>query len=130
MVKILKSICSVSLIISLLFLELGCSMVAGTRQPFSVTASEPDAKIYINGEFIGTGNVQTTVPRARSTSVMVKKEGYYPTTRDIGTKMSSLGILDIIGGCIWLVPFIGLAFPGSHELDQSNVSLVLDKESK
>jgi len=105
-------------------------MVAGTRQQFSVTASEADAKIYINGDFIGTGNVKTTVPRARGTSVMVKKEGYYAATRDIGTKMSSLGILDIIGGCIWLVPFIGLAFPGSHELDQNNVSLVLDKEER
>ncbi len=61
---------------------------------------------------------------------MAKKDGYYPVTRDIGTKMSTLGILDIIGGCIFLLPFIGLAFPGSQELDQNNISLILQPAAK
>ena len=61
---------------------------------------------------------------------MATKEGYLPATRQIGTKMSFTGILDIIGGCIILFPFFGLLFPGSHELDQSNISIALDKERK
>jgi hypothetical protein len=61
---------------------------------------------------------------------MAKKDGYHPVTREIGTEMSFLGMLDIIGGCFFLLPFIGLAFPGSHQLDQNNVSLVLTPASK
>jgi hypothetical protein len=100
-------------------------MFVSSRQPFSVTTNVSDAQIFINGEFIGNGNIKTSVPRSQSVSVMAKKDGYYPATRDIGSKMSQIGILDIIGGCIFLLPFIGLAFPGSHETDLNSVSLVL-----
>lgn len=126
--NIMKSSLSMSLIVSIVFLQSGCSMVVPGKQRFNVVCSEPDAKIYVNGEFVGTGNVQTRVPRNNSVSVMVKKDGYYPATRDIGTEMSMTGILDIVGGCIFLLPFIGLAFPGARSLDQNSVSLVMDKE--
>jgi hypothetical protein len=130
MVEVFRKSVSVLLVVAFAAVQIGCSAFAGSRQPFSVTASEQDAKIYINGDYAGVGNVKTTVPKDKSVSVMVKKDGYYPATRDIGTKMSFIGILDIIGGCIFLIPLIGLAFPGSHELDQSNVSVVMDKASK
>ncbi len=125
--KIFKAFVSVLLVTSIAFLQSGCSAFAGSRQPFSVTATERDAQIYINGELAGTGSVKTTVRRDQGVSVMAKKEGYYPATRDIGTKMSSLGILDLVAGCCILLPLIGLAFPGSKELDQSNLSIILDK---
>jgi len=105
-------------------------MFASARQPFSVNTNLPDSQIYINGEFVGNGQVQTSVPKDKSVSVMAKKDGYYPVTRDIGTKMSSLGVLDIVGGCIFLLPFIGLAFPASHEVDISSVSLILQPAAK
>lgn len=129
MVKILKGICSVSLVVSLLMLQ-GCSMFAGSTQRFSVNTSEPDAQIFINGEFAGTGSVTREVKRDQTVSVMAKKDGYYPVTRDIGVQMSTTGVLDIIGGCIILLPFIGLAFPGSHSLNLDSVSLVMEKVSK
>jgi len=125
--KIVKAFVSVLLVVSIAFFQFGCSAFAGSRQPFSVTATERDAQIYINGELAGTGSVKTTVRRDQTASVMVKKEGYYPATRDVGTKMSSLGILDLIAGCCILIPLIGLAFPGSKELDQNNLSIILDK---
>jgi len=116
------------LVVSIAMIQTGCSMVAPSKQKFSVSATEPDAKVYINGEYVGSGNVQTRVNRNQSISIMVKKDGYYPATREIGTQMSMTGILDIIGGCIFILPFIGLAFPGARELDQSNISIILDKQ--
>ena len=127
--EICKTLVSVLLITSIAFLQSGCSAFGGSRERFSVMASERDAQIFINGELIGNGNVQTNVPRDRDVSVMVKKEGYYPSTREVGTKMSFLGILDLIGGCCILLPFFGLCFPGSHELDQSSVSVIMEKQS-
>ncbi len=116
------------LVVSIAMIQTGCSMVAPSKQKSRVSATEPDAKVYINGEYVGSGNVQTRVNRNQSISIMVKKDGYYPATREIGTQMSMTGILDIIGGCIFILPFIGLAFPGARELDQSNISIILDKQ--
>jgi hypothetical protein len=126
----LKQTISFALAMVLAIVQCGCSAFAGSRQRFSVTASEDDARIYVNGNMLGTGSVQTSVPRDQSVSVMAKKDGYHPVTREVGTQMSFLGILDMIGGCCFLLPFIGLAFPGSHELDQNNVSLVLHPATK
>ncbi len=122
-----RSVCFV-LIVSVGLLQSGCSMVLPGKQRFSVAASETDAKIYINGEYVGKGNVQTRVPRNHDVSVLVKKEGYVPVSRSIGTDFSIAGILDIVGGCIILIPWLGLLFPGARSLEQTNVAVALEKE--
>ena len=121
-----KGLCIVLIIVSVVFTQSGCSMLRGGQQNLGITTNLSDSEIYVNGQFMGKGNLTTRVPRNQSVSIMAKREGYYPTTRDIGTKMSSTGILDIIGGCIILIPFIGLLFPGSKDLTSDNVSLVLN----
>ncbi len=130
MIEALKKSISVMLVLALGTLQFGCSAFTGSRQHFSVSTTERDAQIYVNGDLIGTGNAKTTVPCNQTVSVMVKKDGYQPATREVGTKMSSTGVADIIGGCIILIPFIGLLFPGSHQLDQDNVAIVLEKADK
>lgn len=126
--KIIKTLVSIILIISIAITQTGCSMFVPHRQKVSVIASEPDAKIYINGDLIGVGRVETKVPRNRDSSVMVKCDGYYTATRELSTTMSTVGVIDIIGGWIWLVPWLGLLFPGSKEIDTPNMTVVLDKE--
>jgi len=121
---------SMMLVVSIVLLQSGCSAFRSGTQRITVSASESDAKIYVNGAYVGAGTAMTRVPREESVSVMATKDGYLPATRQIGTKMSFTGILDIIGGCIILVPFFGLLFPGSHELDQSNISIALEKDNK
>ncbi len=126
--KIVKAFILVLLVISITITQVGCSTFVPHRQKVSIIASEPDAKIYINGELIGTGRVETKVPRNRDASVMVKCDGYYTATRMLSTTMSTVGVIDIIGGWIWLVPWLGLLFPGSKEIDTPNMTVVLDKE--
>ena len=103
-----------------------CSLFAPSRQTFTVTASEPDAKIYVNGEFIGQGNVQTQVKRNRNVAVLVRKEGYYPTQRSIDKTISALGITDILGGSVWIIPFIGMLSPGAWDLQEQNITIMLE----
>jgi hypothetical protein len=116
------------LVITIATLQFGCSTVVPGKQRFSVTASETDAKIYINGEYAGKGNIQTRVPRNHDVSVLVKKCGYVPVSKNIGTDFSTTGVLDIIGGCLIIIPWIGLFFPGARQLEQTNVAIVLEKE--
>lgn len=117
------------LVCSICVTQSGCSTVVPDRQRFSVSASEPDAKIFINGNYLGQGDVQTQVPRDRDISVFVTKDGFISENRIIGNEFSLTGILDIIGGVIILVPFIGLFFPGARQLKQTNIVVVLEKDS-
>lgn len=50
------------LLMSAMFL-CSCSMFNWSRTPLRVQASEPDAKIYVNGAYMGDGAIQTHVPR-------------------------------------------------------------------
>ena len=128
MLKIIKKSISLTLVIALGSLQFACSAFTGSRQSFSVNTPERDAQIYINGEFKGVGNAKATVPRDETVSVLVKKDGFYPASREVGTTMSTTGICDIIAGCMFIIPFIGLLFPGSHELSQNNITVILEKE--
>ncbi len=123
-----KSGISLLLVVSLVLTQNGCSLVVPGKQRFTVTASEPDAKIYVNGEYLGAGNVQTRVRRNDDVSVLVKKEGFIPVSRSIGNDFSMTGILDIVGGCIFIFPWLGLFFPGARQLEQSNIAVVMEKE--
>ena len=104
----------------------GCSILGGFRTPMNVVSSERDAQIFVNGIYQGNGVVQTSVARDENVSILVKKEGFYPAQREITTKLSTLGILDALGGCAFIFPWIGLAFPGAWSPDQTNVSILLD----
>ncbi|RKY32984.1 MAG: hypothetical protein DRP74_01450 [Candidatus Omnitrophota bacterium] len=126
--EIAKKLVLILLVMSIVTLQLGCSMVIPPKQRFSVTASETDAKIYINGEYMGKGNVQTRVKRNNDVSILVKKEGFIPVSRNIGTDFSLTGILDVTFGYFLVVPLIGLFFPGCRSLEQTNVAVVLEKE--
>lgn len=55
--------------------QTGCSFLAGSRQTLSVSASEPDAQIFVNGALVGAGAVQTSVKRNQNVSVMINKSG-------------------------------------------------------
>ncbi|MEW6101859.1 MAG: PEGA domain-containing protein [Candidatus Omnitrophota bacterium] len=123
-----KHLLIIMLAISIASLQSGCSMFVPQKQRFSVTASEPDAKIYVNGEYLGQGNIQTRVKRNNDVAVLVKKEGFIPVTRNIGTDFSITGILDVAFGYFLLVPLIGLFFPGCRSLEQTNIAVTLEKE--
>ena len=125
-----KTVISMHLIISLVVVQSGCSFLAPRRQNFSVMTSEPDAEIYINGDFVGQGSADTRVPRNKDVSIMVKKEGFKTTTREVGTTISAVGMLDMIAGYLILLPLLGFMAPGFYQLDQDNISIVLQEGSK
>lgn len=104
----------------------GCSAFRSGHQTLTVTVSEPGAEILVNGRSVGTGGTAVEeVPCDQNVSILVRKEGFRPTTRSIGTAVSRVGMLDLIGGWLILLPFIGLAFPGAWQLQEANVSIVL-----
>ena len=121
-------IISTFLVLNMVLFTSGCSLFAAKMQPLTVTTSENDADIYINGNLEGKGVVQTIVPRNRNVAILAKKEGFNVALRTIGTTVSTTGTLDIIGGCLILIPFFGLLGPGFYMLDTDNVTLLMNEK--
>lgn len=119
----MKNVISIILIPAFLFS--GCSLFAPKTQMVSVTTSEQDAQIFINGNLMGTGVATASVRRDQDVSIMTKKDGFYPATRTIEPSLSTTGILDVIGGCIFLIPFFGLMAAGSQKLDSNNITVLM-----
>ena len=56
---------------------------------------------------------------------MAKTSDNRAGTATIGTKISTTGVLDIVGGCFLLVPFLGLVAPGFWSLDTDQVAIAV-----
>lgn len=94
----------------------GCSCFVPWNQDFVVAGTPSDAEIVIRGEGSRRSGEAYLLRRNRSYSGEIHRDGYEDEQFYISTEVSVWGGLDIVGGCFWLVPFIGLGFPGSHTL--------------
>jgi len=130
MKKILIRLITMFFVLVMVMGGAGCSALVPWNQSLTVVVSEPDAQIYVNGARVGEGSVVTRVRRDQNVAIMATKKGYTPATREIGTTLSMIGIVDILAGTVILVPFAGLLFPGARELLVNNVALTMHPESQ
>jgi hypothetical protein len=100
----------------------GCSAFQPRTQRVTIVPSEPDAKVYLNNNPVGTGKTTLELERNRTYAVSARS-GQGMGSASIGRRVSGTGVLDIVGGCIFLVPFIGCFTPGFWELDKTIVSV-------
>ncbi len=98
----------------------GCSAFRSSKESLSVVVSQPDAVIYVNGQLVEQGTVTTRVKRNKNVQIVASKPGYYPGSYNIDSNLNATGILDIIGTFFFLVPVIGVFFPGAKSLDENN----------
>lgn len=116
---------AVSLAALLLLGPPGCSLFVDSRQDITIEASDPAARLFVDGREVGTG--RAVVPLRRNDTYAVRAElpdGRIARAR-ISKGISTTGILDIVGGIFFLVPFIGIAAPGFWNLDPDYVFLSL-----
>jgi hypothetical protein len=106
-----------------------CSIFGGSSQPLTVNSDPPGANVLINGTLAGTTPLQHQVPRRGDLTVEVQKAGYKPQTRMTGRKLSSVGIVDVIGGAMFLLPLLGLIAPGAWEQDPGMIGITLEPEN-
>ena len=122
--KIFKSIICILLSVQIC----GCSIFVPTTQKLEINGNHADAKVVVNGKEVKVPAV-VEVPRDKKVFIVITKDGYYPCYETVNTTLSPWGFLDIAGGWLILVPFIGLVFPGSHQLEQDNLYFVLHKDN-
>ena len=116
---------SIALVAAVLVLGApGCSLFAGSRATITVTATDPAAQIWIDGAMYGTGTVQAVVARDESHTV-IARVGDRVGVRSVGRTVSTTGILDIVGGILWLIPLLGLLGPGFWDPEEDHVTVVV-----
>jgi len=100
-----------------------CSLFAPSTQALTIHTNSSEADIYLDGAVVGKGS--TVVNVARTSHHIRAVLGDLDAHTSVGTRISALGILDILGGILFLVPFIGVAGPGFTQLDRTTVELTI-----
>lgn len=106
----------------------GCSLFGSRKQMLAVTSEPPGAEVSISGMVVGTTPLEHEVERGGSLVVGVKKSGYQAQYRTTSRKLSTLGVMDVIGGWLLLVPFLGLFSNAAWDYDPATFGFVLDPE--
>lgn len=104
-----------------------CSFLAQTHQKVEIQTNIASAKIFVDGDLVGQGVARPFLDRGRSHRVEAR-HNKRRVTAYIGQKISPAGILDLAGGVLFLVHFIGLLAPGFWELEPGELVLSLPQK--
>jgi hypothetical protein len=88
-------------------LVLTMASIFGCSSTTVIHSSDPDSKIYVDGELMGRGTVTHTDTKivGSSTQVMIKKDGCEPQTF-VFSRSEEFSVGPCIGGVFLLVPFL------------------------
>lgn len=102
----------------------GCSLFRPHTQPVSISCSEPGVKAVINGNPYELP-ARLEVKRNKPLKIECYKKGFEPAYRTYQPSLNTTGFLDVLGGAVFLVPFIGLASPGAWSLNEQDIYIQL-----
>lgn len=86
-----------------------CSLFGSPYQEIRIASDPAGATVLVDDEPKGTTPVKFSVRRNQDLAVEIRKFGYRSEiVVTEGRKPSTLGLLDMIGGSVILVPFLGL----------------------
>lgn len=105
-----------------------CSLAGSSTQSITIVPSHPNAQIFVDGNPSGTGVQSIELSRKRSHSVLAKCRNSAGSAT-IYRELSTTGVLDIVGGVLIILPFIGLFAPGAYALSPDTVSVAIPDDS-
>jgi hypothetical protein len=103
-----------------------CSLFGPHTQTITVSSEPAGAAVLLNGTRVGETPLRTQVPRREELLVEVRKSGYETAYRSASRTLSTLGILDVIGGAVILIPFLGLLSPAAWEQSPETFGINLE----
>ena len=106
----------------------GCSLGAPVTKSINIVPSAANADVYVDGNLVGTGPQTVDMATGHAHSVMAQC-GDSAGTGTVSRRLSGYGIADIIGGLIFLVPFIGLTADGAWTLDPETLNVAVPDSS-
>ena len=117
------------LILPVFGLATSCSFASSSTQSIAVQPTHENADVFVDGRLVGRGTRSVEMHKRRGHVVMAKCGGSVGIAQ-VDRSISTSGILDLIGGVIILVPFLGALAPGFWRLDPPMVVVVIPDTSK
>jgi len=108
---------------------LGRSLFGPRLQTITVSSEPEGANVTVNGSHVGQTPLRFQVSRGEDLLIEIRKTGYQAEYRHTHRTLSTLGILDVIGGAIFLLPFFGLFSSAAWEHDPAAYGVVLTPAS-
>lgn len=103
-----------------------CSMFRSSTQTVFIQSEPSGATVRCNNGMKYKTPAAIPVPRNRLFYAEVVHEGYKTECVTSGTHVNATGVLDIIGACFFIIPIIGVAFPGFMSLDSTYFNVDMD----
>jgi hypothetical protein len=113
-------------IVTLAAQSMGCAtMFHGSTDQISIHSNEPDAKIYLDGNEIGTGNAVYAVPKKGNHIIRVSKQGCTDVITPIKYSFDGISLLGILIdlGLISMLIVDGAATGAISKADQTSYIL-------
>jgi len=108
----------------------GCSMFAPKQDRLVIDSEPQGAVVTVAGRPRFTTPATLTVPCDEDITLIFRKEGYYTQSQTVRRTLSKCGVLDVAGTVLFLVPAVGLFFPGAYTLDQHTVFVTLFRDDR
>ena len=103
----------------------GCSVFAPASQSVVLQSNDPAATLYADGRPVGTGSATVRLRKNRSHTFRAESPDGRSATAHVGSTISTVGVVDVVGGVLFLVPFAGALAPGFWVLDNDRFYLDL-----
>lgn len=102
-----------------------CGFIVSGSQTISLNSDPQGAEVKMDGMTQGVTPTNVRVSRRDEPIFIFEKEGYQTVQKATERKPNTYFVLDIIGGVLILVPFIGLLGAGDWDIDPGNISVVM-----
>jgi len=107
----------------------GCSLFGPRSQTITVSTDPAGAEVYFNGKSVGKSPLQYQARRSDDLMLEIRKPGYVTEYRNIDKTLSTVGLVDLIGGSVILVPFAGLLSSAAWEFEPASFGFVLEPKA-
>jgi hypothetical protein len=108
----------------------GCSLFGPRLQAVTISSDPTAADVLINGEPVGKTPIRYQARRAEDLLIEVRLAGHETAYRNPHRTLSALGILDVVGGSIILIPFFGLMSGAAWKHEPSSFGVILEPEAE
>ena len=119
----LRAATAVAVVASLLA---GCSLLGPRGQTLTISTDPPGAQVFVNGVAVGTAPLRHRVRRREEVLLEVRKPGYETAYHTTHRTLSTLGIIDVAGGAVIFLPFLGLLSGAAWKHDPAVVGISLE----
>lgn len=105
------------------FAVTSCSLFVSGKQAVRIETNDPNCVIKADGLTVGHGYSAVASLKKNKSHIISAENGNRKGMTVVDSELSTTGVLDLIGGICFLVPFLGFCSKGAWTLDPDIVAI-------